>query len=256
MLRIHSFLQSIYSYLKAVPKRLYRTCAVITAGAMIVSVIALSSNGFGGSGKNRVLVCLAHEMEGDQEEDEEVAADTKAKIQTKSKGIDLEAQLINAVMSGMKGQVSKKKLEVPEVFQAKAEEEAVHAYQTQVSEYEYQILLHIVAAEAGGCDIKGQILVANVIMNRVENKSFPDSVEAVVFQKNQFSPVLAGTLWNSHVTDSVVEAVNRALAGEDYSQGALFFSARARLGDDSMSWFDNNLNWLFEHDGHEFYTLK
>lgn len=123
----------------------------------------------------------------------------------------------------------------------------------EVTEEEYDILLHIVAAEAGGCDIYGRILVVNVILNRVDTKGFPSTIEAVVFQKNQFSPATKGTMWSAVVTDKTREAVDRALAGEDYSCGALFFSARSRLKEGAMKMFDTELERLFEHDGHEFF---
>lgn len=123
----------------------------------------------------------------------------------------------------------------------------------EVTEEEYNILLHIAAAEAGGCDIYGRILVVNVILNRVDTKGFPDTIEDVVFQKNQFSPATKGTMWNVNVTDKTRDAVDRALAGEDYSCGALFFSARKRLKEGAMKRFDTELERLFEHDGHEFF---
>ncbi len=123
----------------------------------------------------------------------------------------------------------------------------------EVTEEEYNILLHIAAAEAGGCDIYGRILVVNVILNRVDTKGFPDTIEEVVFQKNQFSPATKGTLWSVNVSDKTKEAVDRALAGEDYSCGALFFAARKRLSESTMSRFDTKYEKLFEHDGHDFY---
>ena len=45
-----------------------------------------------------------------------------------------------------------------------------------MSDEDYDTLLHIVEAEAGTEDVKGRILVANVIMNRIKNKEFPDTV--------------------------------------------------------------------------------
>lgn len=255
MLRIHSFLQSIYGYVKSISKRLYRTCAIITTGAAVVAVIAFSSHGFGGSGKNHVVTANpALEADSEREETEEVEADTEAKIQTDTISENSEVQLIEVKQTRIEPQVeSVVPNETAIVTMAGGKElEAVYS----VTEYEYDILLHIVSAEARGCDLKGQILVANVILNRVEDEHFPDTIEEVVFQKNQFSPVVEGTLWDAPITDSVREAVDYALAGVDYSQGALFFSARARLEDDGMAWFDSNLDWLFEHDGHEFYAFK
>lgn len=120
-----------------------------------------------------------------------------------------------------------------------------------------KVLLRIVEAEATGEDIKGKMLVANVILNRVKSSHFPNSVEGVVFQKNgsttQFSPVADGRYWSVNISKETQDAVDRVLKGEDYSQGALYFSARSKAKKSSMNWFDNHLTWLFKYGGHEFY---
>lgn len=122
---------------------------------------------------------------------------------------------------------------------------------------DYDNLLRIVEAEAAGEDEKGKILVANVVMNRVEDDDFPDSITEVIFQREngvtQFSPVSNGRFWKVTVSEETVEAVNKALCGEDYSQGALYFAARKYADSDNMRWFDENLEFLFEHGGHEFF---
>ena len=65
-----------------------------------------------------------------------------------------------------------------------------------ISDKDYEVLLRIVEAEAGGEDETGKILVANVVLNRVQNSAFPDTVEEVVFQNEggcyQFSPIENG----------------------------------------------------------------
>jgi N-acetylmuramoyl-L-alanine amidase len=120
-----------------------------------------------------------------------------------------------------------------------------------------EVLLRIVEAEATGEDIKGKMLVANVILNRVKSSQFPDTVKEVVFQKNgrttQFSPIADGRYWSVSISKSTREAVERVLNGEDESQGALYFSARSKAKKSNMNWFDNNLTWLFKYGGHEFY---
>ena len=97
-------------------------------------------------------------------------------------------------------------------------------------------------------------------MNRVNSEEFPDTVEKVVFQKVgghvQFSPTADGRYESVAISDESIEAVNDILDGVDYSQGALFFSARDKADPTNMSWFDRNLKWLFAYGGHEFYTLK
>lgn len=125
---------------------------------------------------------------------------------------------------------------------------------TGVSDEEYEVLSRIVEAEAGGEDMMGKILVANVVINRVNNPKFPNTIKEVVFQKHQFSPISDGRYDSVTVSDDSREAATRALSGEDYSQGALYFSARSQADPGNMSWFDNNLTWLFQYGHHEFYT--
>ncbi len=126
-----------------------------------------------------------------------------------------------------------------------------------ISHEDYEILLRIVEAEAGGEDEDGKLLVANVVLNRVASEEFPDSISEVVLQSSegvtQFSPVSSGRIWKVTVSSETVSAVDRALAGEDISQGALYFAARKYANAENMKWFDENLTFLFKHGGHEFY---
>lgn len=143
----------------------------------------------------------------------------------------------------------------------KAEEERRHAAAEAVrassvisfSDQDYEVLKRIVEAEAGGCDMQGRILVANVILNRVRDAEFPSTITDVVYQRSQFSPVGDGRLNSCSVSEKTVEAVNRALSGEDYSQGALFFMNRIRSRSGNVSWFDHHLTYLFQHEKHEFF---
>ncbi len=127
----------------------------------------------------------------------------------------------------------------------------------QLCEEDYNILLRIVEAEAGGEDEDGKLLVANVVLNRVNSEKFPDSVSEVVLQESkgvtQFSPVATGSIWKVKISEETYEAVERALAGEDISQGALYFASRKYANSDNMRWFDEKLTFLFRHGGHEFF---
>lgn len=126
-----------------------------------------------------------------------------------------------------------------------------------LSNAEVKVLQRIVEAEATGEDVKGKVLVANVILNRVKSGSFPDSVKGVVFQKNgsvyQFSPIKDGRYWSVGISKATIKAVGLVLQGEDYSRGALYFSARSKADKNSMSWFDRNLDYLFKYGNHEFF---
>ena len=118
---------------------------------------------------------------------------------------------------------------------------------------DYQALLSIVQAEAGGCDDTGKILVANVVLNRVKSDRFPDSIADVVYQKSQFSPVADGSIHRAEVSESTKACVNRALGGEDYSRGALFFMNRGASQPGNVSWFDRELTFVLQHGAHEFF---
>ncbi len=126
-----------------------------------------------------------------------------------------------------------------------------------LSEEDYNNLLRIVEAEASGEDEVGKMLVANVVLNRVADDSFPDTVTEVVFQQSkgvtQFSPVANGRFYTVDISEETIAAVDKVLAGEDLSQGALYFAARKHANKKSMRWFDECLEFLFSHGGHEFF---
>ena len=131
-------------------------------------------------------------------------------------------------------------------------------YQYDLCQEDYEILLRIVEAEAGGEDEDGKLLVANVVLNRMNNRKFPNTVAEVVLQRSsrgvyQFSPVASGSIWRVNVSEETVAAVERALMGEDISEGALYFASRRYASQERMRWFDENLTFLFQHGGHEFF---
>lgn len=156
--------------------------------------------------------------------------------------------------------------EMPAEVEARLEEGMEEAEPTEadsgrvyeLSEEDYDALLRLVEAEASGEDIKGKMLVANVVLNRVESSSFPDTVKEVIYQRHngraQFSPVATGKIDRVAVSEETVEAVERALCGEDESCGALYFVAPAYADAANHRWFQKNLTWLFSYNGHEFYT--
>ena len=130
-------------------------------------------------------------------------------------------------------------------------------YVYRLSEEDLETLLRIVEAEAGSEDEDGRLLVANVVLNRMNSEAFPDTVSEVVFQRekgiSQFSPVANGSFYRVKISEGTVNAVERALMGEDISEGALYFVARKYADSNKVKWFDNHLTYLFKHGGHEFF---
>ena len=131
---------------------------------------------------------------------------------------------------------------------------------TLMSDEDYDTLLRIVEAEAGSEDIKGRVLGANVIRNRVKSEGFPNTVREVGWDNSdgvpQFSPTYDGRINEVAVSDETREAVKQALKGTDYSEGALFFIQKSAAEEHNVKWFEKDLKRLFKYGVHEFYTYK
>lgn len=83
-------------------------------------------------------------------------------------------------------------------------------------------LARVIHAEAGGESYIGQVAVGGVVINRTRNSGFPQTISGVIFQKNAFSSVTEGTIWEEPGTDCI-NAANDALKGWDPSDGAIYF---------------------------------
>lgn len=84
-------------------------------------------------------------------------------------------------------------------------------------------LSHIIYAESGNQPLAGKIAVGNVVLNRVNSPKFPNTVEGVLFQKNQFSPASSGSIYRNPNAESVV-AAKLVLDGACVLENALFFN--------------------------------
>ena len=279
MLTWHSFLQSVMFFVRSisvkVTKNHYRSSSVLMSGAVVIAVVAFSANGFGGGGKNAMAAPrTVDSLEADEEPETEALFEgssfvTEAKIQfgllnTGSEGQHLAGALLERdvrdrqrrqadaqiEIEALQKQILKEKEEAE--ARRKAEEERRAARRIKVSDEDYQVLLRIVQAEAGVCDEKGKILVADVIINRVLSGKFPGSVKGVVYQGSQFQPVSNGRINSVKVTAETIRCGDRALDWEDYSNGALYFMNRKASGR-KAGWFDSRLTYLFAHGGHEFF---
>ena len=290
MLTLRSILQHICQFFRGLAvkatKRMYRSSAVFMAGAAVITVVAFTSTGFGSGGKNALTAFAetpGQETAAEEEDAEEEEPVTEAKVQVQLTEIKKQGQLLagnllekevqqkQEIQQESKEELERineqivmdakiKALEAEENARQKAleeerrrEEEEKAASRKAVSDDDYQVLLRIVQAEAGVCDEKGKILVANVVLNRVKSQEFPDSVRSVVYEPSQFSPVSDGSINSVKVTEETKECVNRALEGEDYSDGALYFMNRRGSRSRAVSWFDSHLTYLFRHQNHEFF---
>ncbi len=91
-----------------------------------------------------------------------------------------------------------------------------------ISDDELYLLSKLVSSEARGEQYEGQVAVAAVVINRVLDSKFPDNIKDVIYQKNAFSVVANGQIYNTP-TDSSYKAAREALYGKDPTGGATYF---------------------------------
>ena len=91
-----------------------------------------------------------------------------------------------------------------------------------LNDEEIMLLSKLIAGEARGESYEGQVAVAAVVINRVKDSRFPNSLEGVIYQKNAFSVVKKGTI-NVQATSSTYRAAQEALYGNDPTNNAIYF---------------------------------
>ncbi len=235
-----------------------RETAVLVSALSVMIIIALTASGIGGNGRTAITAYAETSFEQELERGKvrqdfldsvkmgeltrRVLTEKNKKFRSSVGNLTPEAETADPSRRKENGGLSLEEREKKTVSE-----------NGNFSREDYEVLLKIVEAEAGICDSKGKILVANVVLNRVKSEEFPDTVQEVVYQPSQFSPVSNGTINTCQVTDQTVDCVRRALTGEDYSQGALYFMNRGAARTGAVRWFDNRLQFLFSHGEHEFF---
>ena len=112
------------------------------------------------------------------------------------------------------------------------------------------LLAKIAMAEAEGEDVEGKALVMLVVLNRTKAEGFPDTVSDVIYEKGQFTPVANGRFQKVEPDKECFEALQLIATDKwDESQGATYFESKS-----SSTWHRDNLNYLYSHGGHDFYT--
>lgn len=84
------------------------------------------------------------------------------------------------------------------------------------------LLAKIIHAEARGESYTGQVAVGAVILNRVKNPSFPNTIAGVVYQKGAFTAVADGQI-NLAPDATSQRAAQDAINGWDPTYGCLYY---------------------------------
>ena len=98
------------------------------------------------------------------------------------------------------------------------EEEAVPlAAEIVEDSYEVKLLAALIQCEAGGECYEGQVAVGAVVMNRVADPRFPETISEVIYQSGQFTPVKHGkvdrVLASGNIYESCLQAAREAISG-------------------------------------------
>lgn len=93
---------------------------------------------------------------------------------------------------------------------------------TSASSSDLNLLSRIVYAEARGEPYKGQVAIAAVVLNRVKNKSFPNTVAGVIYQSGAFTAVSDGQI-NLTPDQTARKAAQDALNGWDPTYGSIYY---------------------------------
>lgn len=123
-------------------------------------------------------------------------------------------------------------------------------YSKDWSAKESYLLARIAMAEAEGCNTQTKTLIIMCVLNRVWSDEFPNTIEEVIFQENQFSPIDNGRWDRVEPNEDCYEAVKIVMEAKyDYSGGATYFENCA----DEDNWHSRNFEFLYESEGIRFY---
>jgi N-acetylmuramoyl-L-alanine amidase len=114
-------------------------------------------------------------------------------------------------------------------------------------------LSRIIFCESGAEVLDGQIGVGNVVLNRVQNPDYPDTVYDVVFDTRfgvQFSPIINGAIYRTPSELSEI-AAKLVLDGARTVGDSLFFLNEAIA---TSTWICDNRSFVVTIGGHSFYA--
>lgn len=113
------------------------------------------------------------------------------------------------------------------------------------------LLARLAMAEAEGESIEGKAMVIRVVLNREQRSDFPDTIEGVIFEEGQFTPVENGRFERVEPNAECWAALDMVLIdGWDESEGALYFEA---VYNGENTWHSENLEYIKTVGNHNFY---
>ncbi|WP_202080035.1 spore cortex-lytic enzyme [Caldalkalibacillus salinus] len=100
-----------------------------------------------------------------------------------------------------------------------------------------RLIANAVYGEARGEPYEGQVAVAAVILNRVNDERFPNTISGVIFEPRAFTAVSDGQIWLDP-NDTAERAVQDAINGWDPTNGLVYYFNPATA----------TSQWMFERE--------
>lgn len=122
------------------------------------------------------------------------------------------------------------------VAQATPAPQATEGQQPWISGRDVDLLARLISAEASGEPFSGQVAVAAVILNRMQDAKFPATVAGNVFKSNEFESVSNGLIWQRSPSEEAYKAAEAAIKGWDPTYGCKFFFNPAKVHGYSWVW--------------------
>lgn len=114
-----------------------------------------------------------------------------------------------------------------------------------LTDTEVDLLLKVSSLEGGSWDQDGMAHVMQVVLNRVEDERFPNSITEVIFEPGQFTT--AERLNQATITPEAYAALDCVIFGDYVFNDCLYFESA-----EGIIWA-NCHDYQFSYGGHDFY---
>ena len=125
----------------------------------------------------------------------------------------------------------------------------------QISQSDAEMLLKVAAAEAGGEDINGQLIVMQSVWNRVQLQDdyyrFPNTISDVIYQKNAFTSVSEGKFDTAEPNYRTHLALAQFESNKNLDNQILGFETKGH-GKTLLNYFD----YYYTYGGHDVFKAK
>ena len=125
--------------------------------------------------------------------------------------------------------------------------------ETEYTETDLYWLSRIICAESCVEPYEGKIAVGNVVLNRVKNPDYPDTIYDVIFDRKyavQFEPTANGTIYQTP-DETCIRAAKECLSGRQVINDCLYF-LNPELA--KSKWIIENCKYVTTIGGHDFYV--